>query len=145
MTTTRVPGLDADALAALRTRAERWLADDPDPAAAAELRRVLDGLPATAGVMVTASHNPPADNGYKVYLGAGLGGPAGDGAQLVPPADAAIEESIRRVGPLATVPLGQPGEVLGPEIVASYVDGAAAVVDAMQPKELAVAYTPLHG
>ena len=117
----------------------------PGPLPTPVLAHAVRALDAAAGVMVTASHNPPADNGYKVYLGAGLGGPAGDGAQLVPPADAAIEESIRRVGPLATVPLGQPGEVLGPEIVASYVDGAAAVVDAMQPKELAVAYTPLHG
>ena len=38
--------------------------------------------------MVTASHNPPQDNGYKVYLGAELGGELGAGAQIVPPADA---------------------------------------------------------
>ena len=66
-------------------------------------------LGAVAGVMVTASHNPPQDNGYKVYLGAELGGPAGAGAQIVPPADAEIEAAIRAVGPLAEVPLGEPG------------------------------------
>jgi len=100
---------------------------------------------AAAGVMVTASHNPPGDNGYKVYLGERLGGPAGAGAQLAPPADAEIEAAIRSVGPLASVPLGKPGEVLGEEVVTSYLAAAARIVDAGSPKQLAVAYTPLHG
>ncbi len=117
----------------------------PRPLPTPVLAHAVRALHAAAGVMVTASHNPPRDNGYKVYLGGGLGGPGGDGAQLVPPADAEIEAAIRAVGPLSTVPLGEPGTVLGEEIVSSYVDGAAAVVDPRQPKELTVAYTPLHG
>ncbi|WP_433613521.1 phospho-sugar mutase [Dactylosporangium sp. CA-139114] len=92
---------------------------------------------AVAGVMVTASHNPPQDNGYKVYLH--------DGAQLVPPADAGIERAIREVGPLADVPLGPPGEVLGEQIVREYVDAAVGVIDPEVPRDLAVAYTPMHG
>ncbi|MER7275252.1 phospho-sugar mutase [Dactylosporangium sp. NPDC000244] len=92
---------------------------------------------AAAGVMVTASHNPPQDNGYKVYLH--------DGAQLVPPADAGIERAIREVGPLADVPLGLPGEVLGEQIVREYVDAAVGVIDPEVPRDLAVAYTPMHG
>nr|BFE63401.1 phospho-sugar mutase [Dactylosporangium thailandense] len=92
---------------------------------------------AVAGVMVTASHNPPQDNGYKVYLH--------DGAQLVPPADAGIERAIREVGPLGDVPLGPPGEVLGEQIVREYVDAAVGVIDPEVPRDLAVAYTPMHG
>jgi phosphomannomutase len=79
-----------------------------------------------------------------VYLGA-LGGALGAGAQIVPPADAEIEAAIRGVGPLRAVPLGPPGEILGEEIVTSYVHRAAAVVDRDGPRDLATAYTPLHG
>jgi phosphomannomutase len=87
--------------------------------------------------MVTASHNPPADNGYKVYLG--------DGGQLVPPHDAEIEAAIRAVGPLADVPLGPAGEPLGEDIVRSYVADVAALADPDSARDLAVAYTALHG
>jgi phosphomannomutase len=95
--------------------------------------------------MVTASHNPPQDNGYKVYLGAALGGEIGAGAQIVPPADAEIEAAIRAVGRLADVPLGPPGVGLGDDLTQSYVDSVAALVDRDLYRELAVAYTPLHG
>jgi phosphomannomutase len=105
----------------------------PTPVVAHLVRR----LGAAAGVVVTASHNPPEDNGYKVYLA--------DGAQLVPPADREIEAAIRAVGPLSTVPLGQSGEMLPESAVESYVDSAAAVSPAGGPRALTVAYTPLHG
>lgn len=91
---------------------------------------------ASAGVMVTASHNPPQDNGYKVYLG--------DGSQIVPPADRAIAEQIAQVGTLADVPRGGPGTVLGEEIVERYVAAVTAVV-APGPRDLGIVYTPLHG
>jgi phosphomannomutase len=117
----------------------------PRPLPTPVLAYAVRALDAAAGVMVTASHNPPQDNGYKVYLGAQTGGELGAGAQIVPPADAEIEAAIRAVGPLAAVRLGEPGEVLGEEIVRAYVARAAAVVDPDGPRELTVAYTPLHG
>nr|WP_203815188.1 phospho-sugar mutase [Actinoplanes ferrugineus] len=109
------------------------------------LAYAVRALDAVAGVMVTASHNPPQDNGYKVYLGGALGGPAGDGAQIVPPADAGIEAAIRAVGPLAEVKLGAAGALLDDKIVAGYVSSAAAVLSDNGPRDLAIAYTPLHG
>ncbi|NUR72297.1 MAG: phospho-sugar mutase [Hamadaea sp.] len=98
-----------------------------------------------AGVMVTASHNPPQDNGYKVYLGARLGGDLGAGAQIVPPVDGEISERIAAVTKLADVPLGDTGELLDESIVTAYLDRAAAVVDPDGPRDLVVAYTPMHG
>ncbi|MBM2622169.1 phospho-sugar mutase [Actinoplanes sp. LDG1-06] len=100
---------------------------------------------AVAGVMVTASHNPPQDNGYKVYLGRELGGPGGDGAQIVPPADAGIEAAIRAVGPIGDIPLGPPGTLIDDKIIHSYAGSAAAVLAEGGPRDLTVAYTPMHG
>jgi phosphomannomutase len=97
-------------------------------------------LGCVAGVMVTASHNPPDDNGYKVYLG--------DGAQLVPPADREIEAAISAVGPARDVQLSDEWQTLGHEVEADYV---SAVVAALQPERIAsrgdlvVAYTAMHG
>lgn len=97
-------------------------------------------LACVAGVMVTASHNPPDDNGYKVYLG--------DGAQLVPPADRQIESAIAAVGPARDVPLSDEWLTLGDDVRDDYV---TAVVEALQPARvpargnLTVAYTAMHG
>jgi phosphomannomutase len=127
----------AEQTARVATGAGRAALVLPRPLPTPVLAYAVRALGAAAGVMVTASHNPPQDNGYKVYLA--------DGAQLVPPADREIESAIRAVGPLAEVPLGEPGGVLDEEIVSSYVEAAAAVLDPDGPRELAVAYTPLHG
>jgi phosphomannomutase len=101
------------------------------------LAYAVRALDAVAGVMVTASHNPPQDNGYKVYLG--------DGAQIIPPADQGIEAAIRAVGPLADVNLGEPGTVLDDQVVHGYLQGAVAVLASGGPRDLTVAYTPMHG
>jgi phosphomannomutase len=97
-------------------------------------------LHADAGVMVTASHNPPQDNGYKVFLG----GPGDGGAQIVPPADAEIEACIAGVGPLTDVPLGDGFAIAGDEVVEAYLQATAALT-ATAAREVRVAYTPLHG
>ena len=97
-------------------------------------------LGAAAGVMVTASHNPPGDNGYKVYLG--------DGAQLVPPHDAAIERAIVAVGiPPRQLPEPRSGgrvELLGDEVAEAYLDLALPPVHA-DLGAVRTVYTPLHG
>ncbi|WP_018381949.1 phospho-sugar mutase [Wenjunlia vitaminophila] len=95
-------------------------------------------LGAAAGVMVTASHNPPQDNGYKVYLG--------DGMQIVPPADAQISAAIEAVGPLAGVPLAESGwETLDDAVVEAYLDRATDVVHGGSSRDVSVVYTPMHG
>jgi phosphomannomutase len=117
--------------AGLRTRRLPPLA--PTPLLAFAVRY----LGCAAGVMVTASHNPAQDNGYKVYLG--------DGAQISPPADAQIAAAIDAVGPLAGVPLGDGGERLGDEIADAYLDAILAELPATEARELRIVYTPLHG
>jgi phosphomannomutase len=110
----------------------------PEPLPTPVLAHLVREKGAVAGVVVTASHNPPQDNGYKVYLA--------DGAQLVPPADAEIEAAIRAVERLADVPLGPgPTQVLDGAAVKSYVDDAVRVVEPDSSRDLVVAYTPLHG
>ncbi|GAA1181183.1 phosphomannomutase [Kitasatospora gansuensis] len=95
-------------------------------------------LGAAAGVTVTASHNPPQDNGYKVYLG--------DGSQIVPPADAGIAAEIDAIVSLDQVPLADGGwEVLGDDVVEAYLDRAVTVVDPAGARDLDVVYTPMHG
>ncbi|WP_457028789.1 phospho-sugar mutase [Kitasatospora sp. P5_F3] len=95
-------------------------------------------LGAAAGVTVTASHNPPQDNGYKVYLG--------DGSQIVPPADAGIAAEIDAIVSLNQVPLADGGwEVLGDDVVEAYLDRAVTVVDPAGARDLEVVYTPMHG
>ncbi len=108
----------------------------PGPLPTPLLAFAIRELGCVAGVMVTASHNPPQDNGYKVYLG--------DGCQIVPPADAEIAMRIGTVGPLDGVPRGDAGTVLGPEIVDAYLAKVAALAPP-GPRDLTVVYTPLHG
>jgi phosphomannomutase len=94
-------------------------------------------LGAAAGVMVTASHNPPQDNGYKVYTA--------DGAQIVPPADTQIESAIQAVASARAIPLAEQGvTVLGEEIVTSYIDAVASLIGA-GPRELRIVHTAMHG
>ena len=106
----------------------------PTPVLAFAIRH----LGADAGVMVTASHNPPQDNGYKVYLG--------DGSQIVPPADAGIAAHIARVRTLADVQLADDGwETLGDDVLEAYLDATAKIVAPDGPRDLSVVHTALHG
>jgi phosphomannomutase len=100
----------------------------------------ITGTGAAAGVMVTASHNPPADNGYKVYLGTG--------AQIVPPADEQIAACIDAIDP-TTVELAPDDhpliEVLGHELVDAYLDSVVGVRFRPELAGTPVAYTAMHG
>ncbi|MDF2094300.1 phospho-sugar mutase [Knoellia sp. 3-2P3] len=106
----------------------------PTPVLAFAIRH----LGADAGVMVTASHNPPQDNGYKVYLG--------DGSQIVPPADSGIASQIARVRAVAEVPLADDGwETLDNEVLEAYVDATAAIVAPDSSRDVSIVHTALHG
>jgi len=98
-------------------------------------------LGAAAGVMVTASHNPAGDNGYKVYLGG-----ADDGAQIVSPTDAQIFERIiaARAVRFNDLPRGNFGYTED-SLIEAYVNSTAAVAPATPGPFPRVAYTPLHG
>ncbi|WP_313896839.1 phospho-sugar mutase [Streptomyces sp. GC420] len=120
----------------------------PRPLPTPVLAFAIRHLGAVAGVEVTASHNPPRDNGYKVYLG--------DGSQIVPPADALIADEIASIGSLADVPRAAgtaPGQssgeggwdILGEEVLEAYLARAAGILDPASPRDLGVVYTPLHG
>ncbi|MFF8771696.1 phospho-sugar mutase [Kitasatospora sp. NPDC015120] len=110
----------------------------PRPLPTPVLAFAVRHLGAAAGVTVTASHNPPQDNGYKVYLG--------DGSQIVPPADAGIAAGIDAIGSLHEVPLADGGwETVDESVVEAYLDRAASIVDPHSPRDLAVVYTPMHG
>lgn len=111
----------------------------PSPLPTPVLAFAIRHLGCDAGVMVTASHNPPQDNGYKVYLG--------DGSQIVPPSDTEISAEIDAIGPVGAVPRAASGwETVDAEaLLEDYVSRAAAVALPDSPRDLLVAYTPLHG
>jgi phosphomannomutase len=110
----------------------------PRPLPTPVLAFALRYLGADAGVMVTASHNPPRDNGYKVYLG--------DGSQLAPPTDTEIAAEIAAVDAVASVPRADDGWVtLDDSVLEAYLDRAAGLLDESGPRELSIVYTPLHG
>ena len=112
----------------------------PAPLPTPVLAWALTELDGAAGVMVTASHNPPADNGYKVYLG--------DGAQIVPPHDVGISAQIDLVDP-TSVDLADDDdpliEMLGADVVEAYLAAIATVRLRPDVPGVPVAYTPMHG
>ncbi|WP_341945053.1 phospho-sugar mutase [Microbacterium sp. LWH11-1.2] len=112
----------------------------PTPVLAFAVRQ----LGADAGVMVTASHNPPNDNGYKVYLGG-----ADQGSQIVAPADAEIAAHIQRIADAAdaaALPRSTAYETAGEDIVEAYIAATAAVAPAPEgASDLRWVYTAMHG
>ena len=110
----------------------------PRPLPTPVLAFAIRFLGADAGVMVTASHNPAQDNGYKVYLG--------DGSQIVPPSDAEIATHIGQVERVADVPRASSGwTTLNDDVLDAYLGAAASVVAPGGARELSVVHTALHG
>ncbi|MCP9209176.1 phospho-sugar mutase [Streptomyces cucumeris] len=110
----------------------------PRPLPTPVLAFAIRHLGAVAGIEVTASHNPPRDNGYKVYLG--------DGSQIVPPADAGIAAEIAAIGSLDDVPRPDGGwETLGDDVLEAYLARTDAVLTPGSPRTAHVVYTPMHG
>ena len=110
----------------------------PTPVTAFHVR----ALGAVAGIQITASHNPPADNGYKVYVGFGDGDSGGGGAQIVPPHDTLIEAGIREAPPAVSVPTAPGAEPLAD--VSGYVERIATLPRGTA-RDLRVVLTPMHG
>ncbi|MGI5377804.1 phospho-sugar mutase [Streptomyces sp. CA-251387] len=124
--------------AAVMTGAGLRAAVLPRPLPTPVLAYAIRHLGAVAGVEVTASHNPPRDNGYKVYLG--------DGSQIVPPADIDIAEEIAAVPSLTVVPRPTEGwETLDDSILDAYLSRTDAVLSADSPRTARTVYTAMHG
>lgn len=120
----------------------------PTPVTAFAVR----ALRADAGVQVTASHNPPADNGYKVYLGGRAATGAGEGVQIVPPADAEIAAGIEAAPAAIVVPRDDAGvEPVGRELLEAYLDRAATLggdsgdARSGSGSDIRIVLTPMHG
>ncbi|WP_168581245.1 phospho-sugar mutase [Gephyromycinifex aptenodytis] len=144
----------AQVVAAAGGRALVLPAQLPTPVLAYAVR----DLQADAGVMVTASHNPPADNGYKVYLGGRVAQDEARGVQIVPPADRLIAENIAAAPPADQIPgvpsdddgvLEQPEDakivLLDHGVVAGYVGRAASLAGSQLDADISIVLTPLHG
>ncbi len=113
----------------------------PTPVTAFALRH----LGCDAAVMVTASHNPKEDNGYKVYLGGRVVTDSGQGSQIVPPFDAEIFAAIQAVPSVASVPRAESGwETLDEGVLGAYLDRAVSLVPE-GPKDLRIVLTSMHG
>ncbi|MEN8653653.1 phospho-sugar mutase [Streptomyces sp. 21So2-11] len=124
--------------AAVMTGAGLRAAVLPRPLPTPVLAFAIRHLGAVAGVEVTASHNPPRDNGYKVYLG--------DGSQIVPPADAEIAAEIAAVASLHDVPRPDDGWfVLDEEVLEAYLARTDAVLTPGTPRTARAVYTAMHG
>jgi phosphomannomutase len=91
-------------------------------------------LGAVAGVQITASHNPPGDNGYKVYLS--------DGAQLAPPSDAEIESAISATPAAVSIPTSSAFSTV--DVAEAYLDRVGRLPRG-PARQLRVALTPMHG
>ena len=100
-------------------------------------------LKADVGVMVTASHNPPQDNGYKVYIGPDADGIAYASSQIINPTDGFIASEISAITSLKSQPRGKSWTVLDETLINEYVQRTSAL--GSKPGTLKIVYTAMHG
>ena len=115
----------------------------PRPLPTPVLAFAVNELGADVGVMVTASHNPRSDNGYKVYLGGTVDGVTYRGSQIISPADKQISAHIQSIESLKSMPRGSSWQILDEDIVEKYVERTKVL--APRPAELKIVYTAMHG
>ena len=115
----------------------------PRPLPTPVLAFATNELGCDVGIMVTASHNPPQDNGYKVYLGGTVDGIEYRGSQIVSPTDVSIAHKSAGITSLKQQPRGKEWTVLGEEIIEKYIDRTASL--ATKPGSLRIVYTAMHG
>ena len=115
----------------------------PRPLPTPVLAFAVNELGADIGVMVTASHNPRSDNGYKVYLGGTVDGVTYRGSQIISPADKQISAHIQSIESLKSMPRGSGWQILDEDIVEKYVERTKVL--APRPAELKIVYTAMHG
>ena len=100
-------------------------------------------LKCDVGVMVTASHNPPEDNGYKVYIGPSADGIDYAASQIITPTDSLIAKEIASIVSLSSTPRGKYWTVIEEELISEYVRRTALI--ATKPGDLKIVYTAMHG
>ena len=115
----------------------------PRPLPTPVLAFAVRTLKCDVGVMVTASHNPPQDNGYKVYLGGTVNGIRYDGSQIISPTDKEISKEISNAASLNTIARAKSWTVLDDSVVESYIDVTARL--ASRPRSMKIVYTAMHG
>ena len=115
----------------------------PRPLPTPVLAFATTALKADVGVMVTASHNPPQDNGYKVYIGPDADGIAYASSQIVNPTDGFIAAEIAAITTLASQPRDKKWTVVAETLIDEYVERTAAL--GKNPGSLKIVYTAMHG
>jgi phosphomannomutase len=115
----------------------------PRPLPTPVLAFAVNEIGADVGIMVTASHNPGSDNGYKVYIGGTVDGVNYRGSQIISPADKQISAEIEKIKSLKTIARAHTWEILSEDIVEKYVDQTKAL--APRPGDLKIVYTAMHG
>jgi phosphomannomutase len=115
----------------------------PRPLPTPVLAFATSHLKCDIGIMVTASHNPPQDNGYKVYIGPTADGIEYASSQIINPTDGFIAADIADVTSLKSLPRGNKWTILGEEVISEYIERTIKL--APRPGDIKVVYTAMHG